>query len=35
MAARGVMDSGNEMSLDFSMDVTDVNDPGIEIEPPA
>ena len=35
MTARGVMDNGNEMSLDFSMDVTDVNDPGIKIEPPA
>jgi len=35
MAARGSMDGGDEMSLDFSLDVTDVNDTGIDIEPPA
>jgi len=35
MTARGVMDSGDEMSIDFSMDVTDVNDPDIKIEPPS
>jgi hypothetical protein len=35
MTARGAMDGGDEMSLDFSVDVTDVNDPGIKIEPPA
>jgi hypothetical protein len=35
MMARGVMDGDEEMSLDFSMDITDVNDPGVEIEPPA
>jgi hypothetical protein len=34
MTARGAMDGGNEMSLDFSVDITDVNDPGIKIEPP-
>jgi hypothetical protein len=35
MTAQGVMDNGNEMSLDFSMDVTDVNAADIDIEPPA
>jgi len=34
MAAQGVIDGGDEMSLDFSLDITDVNDAGIEIEPP-
>lgn len=34
MAARGAIDGGDEISLDFSLDITDVNDPGIEIEPP-
>jgi hypothetical protein len=35
MTARGVMDGGEEMSLNFSLDVTDANDPDIRIEPPA
>jgi hypothetical protein len=35
MTARGTMDGSDEMSLDFSMDITDVNDPDISIEPPA
>lgn len=34
MAARGAIDGGDEINLDFSLDITDVNDPGIEIEPP-
>jgi len=34
MTARGAIDEGDEISLDFSLDVTDVNDPDIEIEPP-
>ena len=34
MTARGAMDGGEEMSLDFSMDITDVNDPDIKVEPP-
>jgi len=34
VTARGAMDSGDEISLDFSIDVTDVNDPGIRIEAP-
>jgi hypothetical protein len=35
MTARGTMNGSDEMSLDFSMDITDVNDPNISIEPPA
>jgi hypothetical protein len=35
MAAQGAIDGGDEISLDFSLDITDVNDPGISIEPPA
>lgn len=34
MTARGAIDEGDEISLDFSLDVTDVNDLDIEIEPP-
>jgi len=34
MVAQGVIDGGDEISLDFSLDITDVNDAGIEIEPP-
>jgi hypothetical protein len=33
MTARGAID-GEEISLDFSLDITDVNDPSIKIEPP-
>ena len=35
MTARGSTDGGDEMSMDFSVDVTDVNDAGIKIEPPS
>jgi len=35
VTARGVADGGEELSIDLSMDVTDVNDPDIEIEPPS
>jgi hypothetical protein len=35
MTAQGATDSGDEMSMDFSVDVTDVNDAGIKIEPPS
>jgi hypothetical protein len=35
VTARGAMDSGEEINLDFSIDITDVNDPGIKIEAPA
>ncbi len=35
MTARGATDAGGEMNLDFSMDITDVNDPGVKVEPPA
>jgi hypothetical protein len=34
MTASGTMNGSEEMSLDFSMDITDVNDPDISIEPP-
>lgn len=34
MTARGAMDGGEEINLDFSLDITDVNDPDIKIEPP-
>jgi hypothetical protein len=34
MAAQGAIDGGDEINLDFSLDITDVNDPGIAIEPP-
>jgi hypothetical protein len=34
MAAQGALDEGDEINLDFSLDITDVNDPGIDIEPP-
>jgi len=35
MTARGAIDGGEEISLDFSLDVTDANNPAIVIEPPA
>jgi hypothetical protein len=35
VSAQGVVDGSDELSIDLSMDVTDVNDPDIEIEPPA
>jgi hypothetical protein len=35
VTARGVMERGEEMNLNFSLDVTDANDPDISIEPPA
>jgi hypothetical protein len=34
MTAQGAIESGGEISLDFSLDITDVNDPGIKIEAP-
>jgi hypothetical protein len=34
MTASGTMNGSDQMSLDFSMDITDVNDPDISIEPP-
>jgi hypothetical protein len=34
MVAKGAIDEGDEINLDFSLDITDVNDPGIEIAPP-
>ena len=34
MVAKGAIEGADEISLDFSLDITDVNDPGIEIEPP-
>jgi hypothetical protein len=34
MTARGAIDENEEMNLDFSLDVTDVNDPDIKVEPP-
>jgi hypothetical protein len=34
VTAQGVVDGGEELNIDLSMDVTDVNDPDIEIEPP-
>ena len=34
MTARGAVADGDEIDLDFSLDVTDVNDPDIKIEPP-
>jgi len=34
MTARGAIDEGQEVSLDFSLDITDVNGPDIQIEPP-
>jgi hypothetical protein len=35
MTARGSIDGDEEISLDFSLDVTDANNPIIVIEPPA
>jgi len=35
MTTRGATNSGEEVNLDFSMDITDVNNPGIQIEAPA
>jgi hypothetical protein len=35
MTARGATDAGGEMNLDFSLDVTNVNDSGVKVEPPA
>jgi hypothetical protein len=34
MTAHGATNAGGEMNLDFSLDVTNVNDPGVKVEPP-